>query len=124
MPAGGIGFLVASLVLRLGRLGHVHRIGTREGFLQRLVERAVAFLVDLALVVLIVVMESARRSVPIEYVGRQVGAQAIGPLWPLGPLCTYSISWGMYLRWLQLPMRIVIFLFIALPNGKKLSFGG
>ena len=40
------------------------------------------------------------------------------------PLRTRSISRGMYLRWWQLPMLTVRFLFIAAPIGKNLAVCG
>lgn len=40
------------------------------------------------------------------------------------PLCTSPISRGMYARWLQFPIRIVRFLFIAVPMGKVCAASG
>src|SRR6478736_1321259 len=59
-PAGGVGVLVASLVLRFWRLRDVDRVRPRDGFLQRLVQRAVPFLLDPAFLVLIAVSLPAR----------------------------------------------------------------
>jgi len=40
------------------------------------------------------------------------------------PVRTSSTSRGMYLRWLQLPMLMVRFLFIAWPIGNASMVGG
>src|SRR5690349_7510670 len=54
-PAGRVGFLVAAFLLRFRRLRDIDRVGSREGFLQRLVKRAVLLLLEPAFLVLIAV---------------------------------------------------------------------
>src|SRR5262245_13486407 len=73
-PAGGDRLLVAPLVLRLGRLRNIDRIGTRERLLKRFVERAVLFLLDPALLVLIVLDLAGRIPIHRALLLAQTGA--------------------------------------------------